>query len=127
MNDSRKHKKDVYSLSFEKKFKEARSDKAKGELITVNPENVWDSIEFGSGQDNTEISIKAIWFQDDRIFIRTASGEERSMPLEWFPRLSNASSAEREQFELSPFGIDWPDLDEDLSFEGFYTYTKPHK
>ena len=66
-----------------------------------------------------EISIQAIWFQDDRIFIRTTSGEERSMPLEWFHRLCNASLAERERFELSAFGIHWPDLDEDLSFEGF--------
>jgi hypothetical protein len=71
-----------------------------------------------------EISIEAVWFQDEMIFIRTASGEERSMPLEWFPRLSNASPAEREKFELSPFGIHWPGLDEDLSFEGFYTYSK---
>ena len=124
MSKSGKHKKGLYSPFFEKKVKDARWSKAKGERITVNPENVWESIESGSGQDNTEISIKAIWFQDDRIFIRTTSGEERSMPLEWFPRLYKASQAEREQFELSPFGIHWPELDEDLSFEGFYTYTK---
>ncbi|MET7253741.1 DUF2442 domain-containing protein [Dyadobacter fermentans] len=70
------------------------------------------------------ISIEVVWFQDDSIFIRTASGEERGMPLAWFPRLYNASQAERERFELSPFGIHWPDLDEDLSFEGFFTYIK---
>lgn len=120
MNDSKKRNKGPYGLSFENKVKKARSDKAKGELIPVNPENVWESIESGSKQD----SIKAICFQDDRIFIRTASGEERSMPLKWFLRLSNASPAEREQFELSPFGIHWPGLDEDLSFEGFFTYSK---
>jgi hypothetical protein len=124
MHDSGKRKKSPYSLSFEKKVKEARSSKAKGELILVNPENVWGSIEAGSGQDRMQISIKAIWFQDDRIFIRTASGEEQSMPLEWFPRLFNASQADREQFELSAFGIHWPELDEDLGFEGFYTYSK---
>ncbi|MBE8970611.1 DUF2442 domain-containing protein [Nostocales cyanobacterium LEGE 12452] len=70
-----------------------------------------------------EISIKAVWFQDDHIFIRIASDEERSMPLGWFPRLFNASQAEREQFELSAFGIHWLALDEDLSIEGFYTYS----
>ncbi|MGN7889091.1 DUF2442 domain-containing protein [Dyadobacter sp. 22481] len=67
--------------------------------------------------DRSSTAWRAIWFQDDRIFIRTASGEERSMPLEWFPRLYNASQAECEQFELSPFEIHWPALDEDLSFE----------
>lgn len=72
-----------------------------------------------------EIKIKAVWVQDDSIFIRTASGEERSMPLEWFPRLYNASQAEREQLELSAFGIHWAGLDEDLSFEGFFTYKGP--
>ena len=71
-----------------------------------------------------EISIEAVWFQGDSIFIRTASGEERSQPLKWFPRLLNASLAERQRFELSPFGIHWPSLDEDLSFEGFFTYSK---
>jgi len=71
-----------------------------------------------------KVEIKAVWFQDDRIFVRIAPGEERSLPLAWFPRLSNASPAEREQFEFSPFGIHWPDLDEDLSFEGFFTYSK---
>ena len=70
------------------------------------------------------MEINEVWFQEDHIFIRTASGEERNMPLEWFPRLSNASPAEREKFELSAFGIHWPELDEDLSFEGFFTYSK---
>jgi len=45
-----KRKNSHQSLSFEKKVKEARSSKAKGELITVNPENVWESIESGSEQ-----------------------------------------------------------------------------
>lgn len=71
-----------------------------------------------------EISVKSVWFQDERIFIQTTSREERSQPLKWFPKLFNGSLAERQKFELSPFGIHWPDLDEDLSFEGFYTYSK---
>ncbi|PSL18072.1 MULTISPECIES: DUF2442 domain-containing protein [Dyadobacter] len=71
-----------------------------------------------------EISVKSVWFQDECIFIQTTSGEERSQPLKWFPKLFNGSLAERQKFELSPFGIHWPDLDEDLSFEGFYTYSK---
>lgn len=81
-------------------------------------------IESGLERHSMEISIKAVWFQDGRIFIRTAAGEERNMPLEWFPRLFKASQAERERFELSAFGIHWPELDEDLSFEGFFTYSK---
>ncbi|WP_291036859.1 DUF2442 domain-containing protein [Dyadobacter sp. 50-39] len=71
-----------------------------------------------------EIEIKAVWLQGDSIFIQTVSGEERSQPLKWFPKLLNASLAERQRFELSPFGIHWPSLDEDLSFEGFFTYSR---
>lgn len=71
-----------------------------------------------------EIEVKKVWFQDDSIFIQTISGEERSHPLKWFPRLLNASKDERENFELSHFGIHWESLDEDLSFEGFFSFSK---
>ena len=72
-----------------------------------------------------DIKIKKVWFQDDNIFIQTVSGEERSHPLSWFPRLLNASDQERANYKLSPFGIHWESLDEDLSFEGFFSYSKP--
>ena len=42
------------------------------------------------------------------------------MPLDWFPRLEQASVEQRNEFELSAFGIHWEELDEDLSFEGFF-------
>lgn len=71
-----------------------------------------------------KIEVKKVWFQDDSIFVQIVSGEERSHPLKWFPRLFNASDDEREDFELSHFGIHWNKLDEDLSFEGFFTFEK---
>ncbi|WP_299396056.1 DUF2442 domain-containing protein [uncultured Desulfovibrio sp.] len=40
------------------------------------------------------------------------------MPLAWFPRLLEASPAQREAFELSAFGIHWEELDEDISVQG---------
>lgn len=39
---SGKCEKSFYIPSFDEKVKQARSSKAKGELITVNPENVWE-------------------------------------------------------------------------------------
>jgi hypothetical protein len=68
--------------------------------------------------------INKIWFANESIYIQTISGEERSHPLKWFPRLLNASNDERENFELSAFGIHWEKLDEDLSFEGFFSFSK---
>jgi len=65
-----------------------------------------------------------IWFANESIYIQTMSGEERSHPLSWFPKLLNASDQERLNYKLSPFGIHWENLDEDLSFEGFFSYSK---
>ncbi|RRO20881.1 DUF2442 domain-containing protein [Flavobacteriaceae bacterium 14752] len=70
------------------------------------------------------MEIAKIWFNDENIYLKTEEGEEKSMPLKWFPRLKNASKAQRENFELSPFGIHWKEIDEDLSFEGFFKYQK---
>lgn len=39
-------------------------------------------------------------------------------PPDWYPVLNRASDAEQQKFELMPFGIHWPDIDEDLSVEG---------
>ena len=71
-----------------------------------------------------ELKLKKVWFDEENIFIETEDGEKRSHPLRWFPRLQNASKKERNQFRLSPSGIHWEDLDEDLSVEGFFTYDK---
>ncbi len=37
-----------------------------------------------------------------------------------YPRLNYATMEERSEFSISYFGIHWPEIDEDLSFEGFY-------
>ena len=65
-----------------------------------------------------------VWFEDNQIFMKTASGEKKSHPLSWFPKLLNASDEERKAFSISPFGIYWEEIDEDLSFEGFSTFSK---
>ncbi|HMW23562.1 MAG TPA: DUF2442 domain-containing protein [Burkholderiaceae bacterium] len=36
----------------------------------------------------------------------------------WFPRLLNATPQQREQVELSPFGLHWAALDEDIAVAG---------
>jgi len=40
------------------------------------------------------------------------------VPLAWFPRLLNATPAERERVELSRTGLHWEALDEDISIAG---------
>lgn len=70
------------------------------------------------------MKVEKIWFDSDKIHLKTKNGEKKSMPLSWFPRLENASKEERKKYTLSPFGIHWEDLDEDLSFEGFFKFEK---
>jgi hypothetical protein len=68
--------------------------------------------------------IKKVGFSENEIFIELKSGEKKSHPLEWFPRLFNATDEQRENYTLSHFGIHWEELDEDLSFDGFFHYKK---
>jgi len=57
-------------------------------------------------------------YADRHILIQMNSGIEIRFPIEKNPRLSNGTPAQLNSIEISPFGIHWPDLDEDLSFEG---------
>ncbi|WP_375449554.1 DUF2442 domain-containing protein [uncultured Devosia sp.] len=47
-------------------------------------------------------------------------GRELSVPVEWFPRLRDASAAARANWRLigRGEGIHWPDIDEDISILG---------
>jgi len=64
-------------------------------------------------------TIKKLWFDNERIFIKTINGELRSQPMRFFPRLSNANEIQRAEWKESHFGIHWENIDEDISFESF--------
>jgi hypothetical protein len=55
-----------------------------------------------------------------QIVVLMESGIEIRFPIDKNPRLSSASLACLNNIELSPFGLHWPELDEDLSFRGLY-------
>jgi len=60
-----------------------------------------------------------IWFDAQKIYLRNANGKVGYLPLEDYKPLLHASNEERNQYNLSPFGIHWAKLDEDLCFDGF--------
>ena len=66
------------------------------------------------------MKIDKIWITDDAIWIRTTDGSEASELFADYPRLRNATYHQRHNFVTDDYGIRWPDLDEDLSFEGFF-------
>src|SRR3954463_2740383 len=47
-------------------------------------------------------------------------GRTITVPLAWYPRLLNATAAQRKNWRVAGggYGIHWPDIDEDLSTEG---------
>ena len=49
-------------------------------------------------------------------------GRRMAVPLAWFPRLLSATQEQRAQFELSPLGIHWEALDEDISIDGLLAW-----
>jgi hypothetical protein len=57
-------------------------------------------------------------FRDGEIIIAMQSGSEIRFPIAQNPRLARGTAEQLNNIELSPFGVHWPDLDEDLSFRG---------
>ncbi len=59
-------------------------------------------------------------FTEDMLCVCLLDGREVWAPLEWFPKLRDATEAERNNWRLigGGVGIHWEDLDEDLSVAG---------
>jgi hypothetical protein len=65
--------------------------------------------------NDTAISAK---YADGLIVVRMAGGEEFRFAVAENPRLARGTSQQLNHIEISPFGLHWPDLDEDLSIRG---------
>ncbi len=64
------------------------------------------------------ISALGVSFYTDTFAVALSDGRVLHVPLVWFPRLLHATAVQRSQYELSPSGIHWDTLDEDISVEG---------
>ena len=68
--------------------------------------------------DVGDIRPVAVAFTADELVVTLTDGRKIATPLDWYPRLQNASASVRDQFELMPMGIHWPELDEDIGIAG---------
>jgi hypothetical protein len=61
-----------------------------------------------------------VWFEEKKLLVRIEDGREVAVPLEWFPKLRDATPRELDNWSFigNGIGIHWKDLDEDLSIEG---------
>lgn len=68
-----------------------------------------------------DAAIEKIWFEEGRIWMRTAQGREYSQPLEAFPTLKDATEQERQDYYLwdSNQSIRWEKIDEDIHISNF--------
>ncbi len=72
--------------------------------------------------DPTAVDVR---INDTALYVVMADGREVSVPLEWFPRLRDASPEQRQHWRFigRGQGIHWPDVDEDISVEGLLRLT----
>ena len=70
--------------------------------------------------------IKNLWFDNNRIFIRTDKGRMYSRPLEAYPELMEASVEDRNDYAIGEEGDDirWETLDVDLHISSFFESTE---
>lgn len=72
---------------------------------------------------------QAVRFSESHVMIEMADGRVLGLPLYYFPWLQNATDAQRQNFQLNYFTVDWEDMDEGIDMvamlTGLYTKDKP--
>ncbi len=65
----------------------------------------------------TAVLAVEVRFSDEALIVGLSDGREVSVPLEWFPRLHDASAEQRRQWRLIArgIGIHWEAVDEDIA------------
>lgn len=71
------------------------------------------------------MKIEKIWLKQNAVWIRTEDGREACELFADYPRLKYASMEQLVNYDYDDFGIHWEELDEDLSFEGFFDKQEP--
>lgn len=65
----------------------------------------------------TSVLATDVRFTEDAILVSLSDGREVSVPLEWFPRLRDATPGQRNKwrFIARGIGIHWEEIDEDIA------------
>jgi Protein of unknown function (DUF2442) len=71
---------------------------------------------------HADIDLRAVALEvtSEDLVVDLTDGRRLLVPLSWFPRLSNATPAQRRNWRFigEGMGFHWPDVDEDLSVAG---------
>ena len=73
--------------------------------------------------------IKNLWFDGNRIYMRTTNGKVYSRPLKAYPELEEATTEQRNDFTIDEDGmaIRWEALDADMHISSFYETSEPNE
>ncbi|MBU4365542.1 MAG: DUF2442 domain-containing protein [Kiritimatiellae bacterium] len=63
-------------------------------------------------------TVNTVLYQGGQIIVAMESGVEICFPVAGNSRLAKGTPQQLNHVEVSPYGLHWPDLDEDLSFRG---------
>lgn len=63
-------------------------------------------------------TARSVVYRDGHIVVTMDNEVEIRFPVAGNPRLDRGTPAQLNHIEISPYGLHWPDLDEDLSFRG---------
>ena len=66
------------------------------------------------------VTAVSVHCTSDELITTLADGRKLHVPIVWFPRLAQATDAQRAEFELlgNGEGIHWSQIDEDISVAG---------
>ncbi|MEO8885572.1 MAG: DUF2442 domain-containing protein [Mucilaginibacter sp.] len=67
---------------------------------------------FTSRREEKKVKVT---FSNGLLVVEKEGGKQQVFPLEWFPKLQNATDDEREDWEQKGNGIHWNKLDIDIS------------
>jgi hypothetical protein len=71
----------------------------------------------GTNTLTLEALAKSVSFDADNMWVQLTDGRKLGVPLAYFPRLANASPAQRKKYSISGggAGLHWDEIDEDIS------------
>lgn len=75
----------------------------------------------------TDERVLDVRFDEASLIVDLMDGRTISAPLAWYPRLFDATAAQRQNWRIAGagFAMHWPDIDDDLSTEGLLRGAPP--
>ncbi len=67
---------------------------------------------------STSPRATAVRFDEDSFWVDLEDGRTLGIPLAWYPRLLHGTAELRAKVSISPSGLHWDELDEDISVAG---------